>query len=162
MPCSPDKSHTSEAKETDAGQAAQMEGASSMGGRKGLGKHVEDQCVGLSSRPPSAGPPTLALLRSQSVSKYFHSCHLLPLTCYSYLTGYTPPSSAAHPESQLPSFLIGLLACDTHFLLEMWGDRARNGEWDNYSFSPPALHPSTSSWASTDRDPCISQGPCRK
>lgn len=38
------------------------------------------------------------------------------------------------------------------------GGRDKNGEWNNHSPPPPALHPSLSSWASIDRDLCISRG----
>lgn len=38
------------------------------------------------------------------------------------------------------------------------GGRDKNGEWNNHSPPPPAFHPSPSSWASIDRDLCISRG----
>lgn len=58
-PGSPDKSHTSEVKETDAGQSAQMEGASSVG--EALGGRNRGRCGG-----PMCGPELQAPLSRSS------------------------------------------------------------------------------------------------
>lgn len=81
----------------DAGQAAQMEGASSMGESPGKeGKGWGGKCVG-----PVCGPELWVPL---SGSSHFHSCCCPPpASCLSLAT--PPPSSAAQPQPQLPSSL---------------------------------------------------------
>lgn len=68
--------------------------------RKGLG-NVEDLGVGLSSRPASACCEARAS-PSTSIGAICPPPSAPPLP--------PPPSSSAHPDSQLPSFLSGLLA----------------------------------------------------